>query len=78
MFLLTHFRVEGDSLKGTCPTKSSKFDSAKTENSIILYKVACDPMWGNVDRHKLCIIYTSFAQLDHLREIMDFRLHHVV
>ena len=41
-----HLRPQGDSLKGTCPAKCSKFDIEKFENSIIALKDACTPMQG--------------------------------
>ena len=38
---------QGDSLKGACAAKYSKFDLEKFENSIIPLKGACAPMQGN-------------------------------
>ena len=46
-FTLTHLRAQGDSLKGACAAKCSKFDFEKFENSIIPLKGACAPMRGN-------------------------------
>ena len=46
-FILIHLRAHGDSLKGACAAKSSKFDFEKFENSIIPLKGACALMRGN-------------------------------
>ena len=42
-----HLRVQGDSLKGACAAKCSKFDFEKVENLIISLKGACASMQGN-------------------------------
>ena len=43
----SHLRAQGDSLKGACAAKCSKFNFEKFENSIIPLKGACAPMRGN-------------------------------
>ena len=42
-----HLRGQGDSLKGACAAKCSKFDFGKFENPINPLKGACAPMRSN-------------------------------
>ena len=60
-FILTHLRAQGDSLKGACAAKSSKFDFEKFENAIIPLKGACAPMRGN--RVSKITLYQKLASL---------------
>ena len=46
-FTLTHLKAQGNSLKGACAAKCSKFDFEKFENSVIPLEGACAHIRGN-------------------------------